>query len=79
MTGFKEGDIIRMKLEEIDGFIVSHQNKVRNRVAIVNEVWYYLGSPKKNYRVTWQKRGNRGKEFHENIIGNSARYYEIAP
>lgn len=78
MNEFVAGDIIRMRPEELNGFLVEYQNKIKNRVAVVEQVWYYHENPNKNYRITWKKRGNRGKEFSENVIGNNIKYFEIA-
>lgn len=79
MKEFKVGDKIRIIPTEIDSFLVAYQKRVKDRVAIVADVWCYLGRKEKNYSVVWQKRGNRGKEQKENIIGTSISYYEPAP
>lgn len=65
MSNFVVGDKVRIK--NLDFFLAAHQKKLKDRVGIVDSIQVFEMSRYTSvyYWVTWQKRGNRGKEFRE--------------
>jgi len=63
MSEIKVGSCVRLK--DPNGYLVEYQKKTKDRVAIVDsiQVFEHARYTSVYYWITWQKRGNRGKEF----------------
>lgn len=75
MDEFEIGDLIRMIPDKLDGYLVAYQKQIKDREALVEHIFCYAGETKKRYRVIWQKRNGRGKEFSE--ILHSVKHFEV--
>lgn len=63
MSEIKVGS--RVRLKDPQGYLVEYQKKVKDRIAIVDSIQIFEARryTEVHYWITWQKRGNRGKEF----------------
>ena len=65
MNNLVVGDKVRIK--DINAYLISYQKKLKDRIGIIDKIQVFEMSRYTSvyYWVTWQKRGNRGKEFRE--------------